>query len=55
MNRWQTALGFALTQLELPLPPSEAPDPAELVKALAQAGWPAERIAEHAREVLAAV
>ncbi|HAM44735.1 MAG TPA: hypothetical protein DCM67_06950 [Propionibacteriaceae bacterium] len=54
MNRWQTALGFALTQLELPLPPSEAPDPAGLVEALAQAGWSAERIAEHAREVLAA-
>lgn len=54
MNRWQSALAFALTQQELPLPASAAPDPAGVVDALAQAGWSAERITEHAREVLAA-
>lgn len=54
MNHWQSALAFALTRLELPLPASDAPDPAGLVEALAQQGWSAERIAEHARDVLAA-
>lgn len=53
MNRWHSALGFALTQQELPLPPSPSPDPAGLVEALAAAGWSAGRITEHAREVLA--
>lgn len=54
MSRWHSALAFALTHVELPLPPSQAPDPAGLVEALADEGWSAERIGEHARETLAA-
>lgn len=49
MSPWHSALAFALTNVELPLPPSQSPDPAGLVNALADEGWSAERIGDHAR------
>lgn len=52
MTRWQSALAYALIDVDLALPASDAPDPAGAVAALAQAGWTAQRISSHAREVL---
>ncbi|MCA0294665.1 MAG: hypothetical protein LCH96_04970 [Actinobacteria bacterium] len=49
--RWHAALGYALTGAELALPETGRPDAAALIGELADAGWPAERIARHAREV----
>lgn len=53
MSRWQAALGYALTEIDLPGPDCETPDPAGVVAALAEAGWTSPRIADHARAVLA--
>ncbi|MFT4109308.1 hypothetical protein, partial [Propionicimonas sp.] len=52
--RWHAALAWALTGVELPLPEPGQPDVAALVDDLARAGWPAERIAGHARAEAAA-
>ena len=52
--RWQAALGYALTGSELDLEEPGHPDPESLVSALANAGWPADRIEEHARGLVAA-
>lgn len=54
MSRWQAALVYAVAEIELPLPESDGPDPAGVVTALAEAGWSAQRISEHARDVLGA-
>jgi hypothetical protein len=51
--RWHAALGYALTGTEPALPDAVRPDPAALVAELAGAGWPADRIAEHARATVA--
>ena len=53
-GRWQAAVAYALVGVELPLPETGLADPAAAVEGLAGQGWPAERIAEHAREVVAA-
>ncbi len=53
-RRWHAALGSALTGEELDLPESGRPDVAALIGDLAGLGWPARRIADHAREVVAA-
>lgn len=53
-GRWHAALGYALVGVELDLPEPGAPDPAALVAALADADWPSERIATHARVEVAA-
>lgn len=52
--RWQAALGYALTGCELELVEPGRPDPQALVEGLDAAGWPASRVAEHAREQVAA-
>jgi hypothetical protein len=52
--RWQAAVGYALVGDELALVESGRPEPAALVVALAEAGWTAERIGDHARAELAA-
>lgn len=48
-GRWHAALGFALTGTELDLPEPGRPVVADLLAALAGAGWTAERIGSHAR------
>lgn len=52
--RWHSALAFALTTVELDLPGTQQPDPEVVLAKLAEAGWSAGRIGEHARAVLAA-
>lgn len=52
--RWQSAVGYALTGDELTLAETGHPEPELLVEVLADAGWPAERIGDHARTELAA-
>lgn len=54
MNHWQSALVYAMVGIEFPLPESDAPDPAGVIEALAEQGWSAQRISEHARAVLGA-
>ena len=51
---WHSALGFALTGVEIDLPSTDRPDVGVLVAALAEHGWTAERVAEHARTTVAA-
>lgn len=51
--RWQVALGYALVGEQLPLSDTVAPDPARLVTELADLGWDADRVASHARAVVA--
>jgi hypothetical protein len=53
-GRWHAALGYALVGVEFDLAEPGAPDPSALVAALADAGWPSERIAAHARTEVAA-
>lgn len=50
--RWHAALGYALTGTEPALPDAAEPEPAALAAALAEAGWPADRIAAHALATL---
>ncbi len=50
---WHRALGFALTGTDVALGVQSSPDPAHLAAQLAEAGWPAERIADHARAIQA--
>ena len=52
--RWQAALGFALTGLDLELAEPGRPDPEALVEGLNAAGWSASRVGDHAREQVAA-
>jgi hypothetical protein len=52
--RWQAALGYALIGIDLAPDEPGNPDPAQLADALAQAGWPAGRIGDHARAELSA-
>ena len=52
--RWQAAVGYALTGDELVLAETGRPDPVSLVTALADAGWPAERVEDHARGLVVA-
>ena len=47
--RWHAALAMALVGEELVLPEPGRPDVGALLPDLAAAGWPADRIAEHAR------
>ena len=53
-GRWQAALGYALTGDELEFAETGRPDPVSLVTALADAGWPAQRLEDHARGLAAA-
>jgi len=52
--RWQSALAYALTAVELNLAETQQPDPEAVLAELAGVSWGAERIGEHARAVLAA-
>lgn len=52
--RWQAAVGYALTGDELTLAELGRPEPEMLIDALAAAGWPADRVGDHARQVLTA-
>ena len=52
--RWHAALGYALIGRELDLAEPGRPDPESLVAALADAGWPGDKIEEHARGLVAA-
>jgi hypothetical protein len=49
--RWHSALAYALIGVDLELPATEQPDLDALLIELGHAGWTAERIAFHAREV----
>jgi hypothetical protein len=53
-GRWHAALGYALTGEDLPVGEATGPDVPALVAELSAAGWPGERIAEHARARAAA-
>lgn len=53
-GRWQAALAYALTGVELALPEPGAPDPSHLVADLSDRGWAPERLAEHALAEVAA-
>lgn len=52
--RWQSAVGYALTGADLALAETGHPETELLIEVLADAGWSAERIGEHARTELAA-
>lgn len=54
MSRWQAALAYALTGEELDLPEPGAPEPKSLLVALTRAGWPVQRITDHAMSVVEA-
>ncbi len=50
--RWHAALAWALVGQQVELAEPGSPDPEQLVRDLAARGWPAERIREHAVEVV---
>lgn len=51
--RWQASLAYALVGEEFDLPPTGSPDPDAIVRQLQAEGWPADRIADHARRRIA--
>lgn len=51
--RWHAALGYALVAQDLGFVETAAPDPAAAVALLAEAGWDATAIREHAQAAIA--